>query len=102
MAQRIIRAKRTVSGVRFKPPGDVATVLRVLYLVFNEGYSVDVDLAAEAIRLTRQLAAKTNDEEVAGPLALMLLTTHGARHGPAPTAGSCLLPNRTAACGTPA
>ncbi|MGH3469802.1 MAG: sigma-70 family RNA polymerase sigma factor, partial [Thermocrispum sp.] len=34
MAQRISRAKRTVSGVRFDQPGDVATVLRVLYLVF--------------------------------------------------------------------
>ncbi|KOS53863.1 sigma factor, partial [Rhodococcus rhodochrous] len=52
MAQRISRAKRTVAGVRFDRPGDVATVLRVLYLVFNEGYSGDVDLAAEAIRLT--------------------------------------------------
>ena len=77
MAQRISRAKRTVSGVRFNQPGDVATVLRVLYLVFNEGYSGDVDLAAEAIRLTRQLAAKINHEEVAGLLALMLL--HHAR-----------------------
>src|SRR5215217_4442094 len=77
MAQRISRAKRTVSGVRFNQPGDVATVLRVLYLVFNEGYSGDVDLAGEAIRLTRQLAAKTNHEEVAGLLALMLL--HHAR-----------------------
>ena len=57
MAQRISRAKRTVSDVRFDQPGDVATVLRVLYLVFNEGYSGDVDLAVEAIRLTRQLAA---------------------------------------------
>ena len=102
MAQRISRAKRTVSGVRFDRPGDVATVLRVLYLVFNEGYSGDVDLAAEAIRLTRQLAARTNHEEVAGLLALMLL--HHARR-PArtgPTACSCLLPSRTAACGTPA
>ena len=45
MAQRISRAKRTVSDVRFDQPGDVATVLRVLYLVFNEGYSGDVDLA---------------------------------------------------------
>jgi predicted RNA polymerase sigma factor len=52
-------------------------VLRVLYLVFNEGYSGDVDLAAEAIRFTRQLAAKTSHEEVAGLLALMLL--HHAR-----------------------
>ena len=67
MAQRISRAKRTVSGVRFDQPGDVATVLRVLYLVFNEGYSGDVDLAAEAIRLTRQLAAAIDHQEVAGP-----------------------------------
>jgi RNA polymerase sigma factor (sigma-70 family) len=77
MAQRISRAKRTVAGVRFNQPGDVATVLRVLYLVFNEGYSGDVDLAAEAIRLMRQLAAKTLHEEAAGLLALMLL--HHAR-----------------------
>ena len=77
MAQRISRAKRTVSHVRFDQPGDVATVLRVLYLVFNEGYSGDVDLAAEAIRLTRQLAARIDHEEVAGLLALMLL--HHAR-----------------------
>jgi RNA polymerase sigma factor (sigma-70 family) len=77
MAQRISRAKRTVAGVRFDRPGDVATVLRVLYLVFNEGYSGDVDLAAEAIRLTRQLATMSDDEELAGLLALMLL--HHAR-----------------------
>jgi predicted RNA polymerase sigma factor len=83
MAQRITRAKRTVSGVRFDHPGDVATVLRVLYLVFNEGYSGDVDLAAEAIRLARQLAATIDHEEVAGLLALMLL--HHARR-PARTA----------------
>ncbi|HEX6246535.1 MAG TPA: DUF6596 domain-containing protein [Nocardioidaceae bacterium] len=83
MAQRISRAKRTVSGVRFAKPGDLTTVLRVLYLVFNEGYSGDLDLAAEAIRLTRQLAAMTDDEEVAGLLALMLL--HHARR-PARTA----------------
>ncbi|MFF9198333.1 RNA polymerase sigma factor [Streptomyces sp. NPDC014779] len=77
MAQRISRAKRTVSQVRFDRPGDVSTVLRVLYLVFNEGYSGDVDLAAEAIRLTRQLAAAFDRPEVAGLLALMLL--HHAR-----------------------
>ncbi|MEU1807798.1 RNA polymerase sigma factor [Micromonospora aurantiaca (nom. illeg.)] len=77
MAQRISRAKRTVSGVRFDQPGDVATVLRVLYLVFNEGYSGDLDLAAEAIRLTRRLAAAIDHPEVAGLLALMLL--HHAR-----------------------
>jgi predicted RNA polymerase sigma factor len=49
----------------------------VLYLVFNEGYSGDVDLAAEAIRLARQLAATADAPEVAGLLALFLL--HHAR-----------------------
>ncbi|NMM91685.1 RNA polymerase subunit sigma-24 [Rhodococcus sp. SRB_17] len=84
MAQRISRAKRTVRDVRFDQPGDLATVLRVLYLVFNEGYTGDVDLSAEAIRLTRQLAGTSRsrgtmvaDEEIAGLLALMLL--HHAR-----------------------
>ena len=77
MAQRISRAKRTVGDVRFGEPGDPATVRRVLYLIFNEGYTGDVDLAAEAIRLTRQLASITDDEETAGLLALMLL--HHAR-----------------------
>jgi RNA polymerase sigma factor (sigma-70 family) len=77
MAQRISRAKRTVADVRFSEPGDLATVLRVLYLVFNEGYTGDVDLAAEAIRLTGELASMTDDEETAGLLALMLL--HHAR-----------------------
>jgi RNA polymerase sigma factor (sigma-70 family) len=84
MAQRISRAKRTVSGVRFDRPGDVATVLRVLYLVFNEGYSGDVDLAAEAIRLTRRLAAAIDHPEASGLLALMLLhhARRPARTGP--------------------
>ncbi|MEU9835010.1 DUF6596 domain-containing protein [Streptosporangium sp. NPDC048047] len=90
MAQRISRAKRTVSGVRFDRPGDVATVLRVLYLVFNEGYSGDVDLAAEAIRLTRRLAAQVDHEEVAGLLALMLL--HHARRAARTGPGGRLVP----------
>jgi predicted RNA polymerase sigma factor len=77
MAQRISRAKRMVSRAGVDRPGDVRTVMRVLYLVFNEGYSGDVDLAAEAIRLTRQLAALVDDPEVRGLLALMLL--HHAR-----------------------
>jgi RNA polymerase sigma factor (sigma-70 family) len=77
MAQRISRAKRTVADAGLDRPGDVETVMRVLYLVFNEGYSGDVDLAAEAIRLTRQLAAAADDPEVDGLLALMLL--HHAR-----------------------
>ena len=82
MAQRISRAKRIVvqAGVDragVDRPGDVRTVMWVLYLVFNEGYSGDIDLAAEAIRLTRQLAAVVDDPEVHGLLALMLL--HHAR-----------------------
>lgn len=77
MAQRISRAKRTISNVRLDSPGDVGTVLRVLYLVFNEGYSGEVDLALEAIRLTRQLRSVIDHPEVSGLLALMLL--HQAR-----------------------
>jgi RNA polymerase sigma factor (sigma-70 family) len=90
MAQRISRAKRTVGGVRLDQPGDVATVLRVLYLVFNEGYSGDVDLAAEAIRLTRQLAAAIDHPEVAGLLALMLL--HHARRASRTAPDGSLVP----------
>jgi len=74
---RISRAKRAVSGQPFAPPSDVAVVLRVLYLIFNEGYTGRVDLSAEAIRLTRQLALACDEPEVAGLLALMLL--HHAR-----------------------
>ena len=77
MAQRISRAKRTVGLAGVDRPGNVRTVMRVLYLVFNEGYSGDVDLAAEAIRLTRQLVALVDDPEIQGLLALMLL--HQAR-----------------------
>jgi RNA polymerase sigma factor (sigma-70 family) len=90
MAQRISRAKRTVSDVRLDRPGDLHTVLRVLYLVFNEGYSGDVDLAAEAIRLARQLAATTHDVEVAGLLALFLL--HHARRPARTRADGSLVP----------
>ena len=77
MAQRISRAKRTVGQAGIDRPGGLGTVMRVLYLVFNEGYSGDVDLAAEAIRLTRRLVASVDDPEVQGLLALMLL--HHAR-----------------------
>ena len=84
MAQRISRAKRSVAAVHFDQPGDLGTVLRVLYLVFNEGYSGDVDLAAESIRLIRQLAAGVEHPEVAGLLALVLLhhARRPARTGP--------------------
>ncbi|WP_123024993.1 RNA polymerase sigma factor [Mycolicibacterium stellerae] len=90
MAQRISRAKRTVGDVRLDEPGDLRTVLKVLYLVFNEGYSGDVDLAAEAIRLARQLAASADDEEVAGLLALFLL--HHARRPARTRADGSLVP----------
>ena len=90
MVQRISRAKCTVSGTRLDRPGDVTTVLRVLYLVFNEGYSGDVDLATEAIRLTRQLAAVIDHPEVDGLLALMLL--HHARRAARTTADGGLVP----------
>ena len=93
MAQRISRAKRTVSAVRFDEhwqKHDLATVLRVLYLVFNEGYSGEVDLAEEAIRLTRQVRSMTDDEEVSGLLALMLL--HHARRTARTTPEGALVP----------
>ena len=90
MAQRISRAKRTVAGVRLDRPGDAATVLRVLYLVFNEGYSGEVDLAAEAIRLTRRLHTALDHPESAGLLALMLL--HHARRSARITPEGALVP----------
>ena len=90
MAQRISRAKATIkaAGLDFGPPpvaerdDRLLVVMHVLYLVFNEGYvasSGDVatraDLTTEAIRLTRMLhAAAPAETEVAGLLALMLLT----------------------------
>jgi len=73
MAQRISRAKRTVRGRRLDQPGDLAVVLRVLYLVYTAGHAGRVDLAAEAIRLARQLTLATEEPEARGLLALMLL-----------------------------
>ncbi len=90
MAQRISRAKETIekSGIPFQlpTPGErvhrLRAVLHVLYLIFNEGYTRSTgrelrrgDLAHEAIRLTRiVLDLQPDDTEVAGLLALMLLT----------------------------
>lgn len=90
MGTRISRAKQQLvrAGTRFvAPTADdhaerLASVLRVLYLVFNEGYTASagealghVDLAQEAIRLARLARAHSPDDpEVAGLLALMLLT----------------------------
>jgi RNA polymerase sigma factor (sigma-70 family) len=90
MAQRISRAKNSIkaSGVPFRLPSReereqrLRTVLHVLYLIFNEGYSSSVgphlqrlELSREAIRLTRSVhALLPDDAEVGGLLALMLLT----------------------------
>ena len=90
MAQRISRAKRRIEGLQLDRPGDLGTVLRVLYLVFNEGYGGDIDLASEAIRLARQLVALTDEPEVAGLLALMQL--HHARRGSRTGPGGRLVP----------
>ena len=76
MAQRISRAKRSLAGPparRLDQPGDLAVVLRVLYLVYTTGHAGRVDLAAEAIRLSRQLTLVTEEPEARGLLALMLL-----------------------------
>lgn len=90
MAQRISRAKQTIktSGIPFQLPTlaeraqRLRAVLHVLYLIFNEGYTSSAgselhrtDLSQEAIRLTRIVhALQPHDTEVAGLLALMLLT----------------------------
>src|SRR4051794_27115548 len=76
MAQRISRAKRALRGRRLDEPGDLAVVLRVLYVVYTAGHTgppARVDLAVEAIRLARQLALATDEPEARGLLALMLL-----------------------------
>jgi RNA polymerase sigma factor (sigma-70 family) len=99
VGQRISRAKQRIrdTGTRFELPspeelGERLTAVRhVLYLIFNEGYTASsgdalnrVELTREAIRLTRQLHRLVDDGEVAGLLALMLLTDarRPARTGP--------------------
>jgi RNA polymerase sigma factor (sigma-70 family) len=87
MAQRISRAKQSIrdAGATFTMPparqldARLAAVMHVLYLIFNEGYTAapgdQVELTGEAIRLTRQLhRLRPGDSEIAGLLALMLLT----------------------------
>jgi RNA polymerase sigma factor (sigma-70 family) len=73
MAQRISRAKRALQGRRLNQPGDLAVVLRVLYLIYTAGHAGRVDLACEAIRLARQLTLASDEPEARGLLALMLL-----------------------------
>jgi RNA polymerase sigma factor (sigma-70 family) len=77
MAQRISRAKRTYRARpprRLDRPGDLAVVLRVLYLIYTTGHTDRVDLAVEGIRLARQLTLATDEPEARGLLALMLLS----------------------------
>ncbi|MFN8113294.1 MAG: sigma-70 family RNA polymerase sigma factor [Solirubrobacterales bacterium] len=73
MAQRISRAKSTLRGRDLGTPGDLAVVLRVLYLIYTAGHTERIDLAAEAIRLASQLTLATEEPEARGLLALMLL-----------------------------
>ena len=100
MAQRISRAKQMIrkSGVPFSLPAEderearLTAVLHVLYLIFSEGYVssqgaflIRADLASEGIRLARAVhRLLPDDPEVAGLLALMLLTDarRDARTGP--------------------
>jgi RNA polymerase sigma factor (sigma-70 family) len=100
MAQRISRAKQRIraTGARFEMPAEperaerLRVVLHVLYMIFNEGYTATfgadlqrTELTREAIRLTRAVRELLPDDgEVAGLLALMLLTDarRAARSGP--------------------
>ena len=99
IAQRIVRAKSKIRDARIpyqvpalaELPERLDNVLRVIYLVFNEGYSASsgdsltrTDLSAEAIRLARLLLELLPDPEVMGLLALMLL--HDSRRAARATA----------------
>jgi RNA polymerase sigma-70 factor (ECF subfamily) len=105
LAQRIVRAKGKIKAARIPYqvperadlPERLATVLHVIYLVFNEGYSASSgasltrhDLSAEAIRLGRLLVELLPEPEAVGLLALMLLH-ESRRHARTSAAGDLVL-----------
>jgi RNA polymerase sigma factor (sigma-70 family) len=110
VAQRIVRAKRTLSAARvpFEVPGRdelrdrLASVLEVIYLIFNEGYSATAgdrlirpELIEEALRLGRILAELLPREvEVHGLVALMELQASRTRARTGPTGDPVLLPDQ--------
>jgi RNA polymerase sigma-70 factor (ECF subfamily) len=98
LAQRIVRAKTKIRDARIPYeiperadlPDRLASVLHVVYLVFNQGYFTRADLATEAIRLGRLLVDLLPESEAIGLLALMLL--HDARRATRTTAAGELIP----------
>jgi len=98
LAQRIVRAKTKIRDARIPYevperadlPERLASVLHVVYLVFNQGYFTRADLATEAIRLGRLLVDLLPESEALGLLALMLL--HDARRATRTTAAGVLIP----------
>ncbi len=99
LAQRIVRAKAKISAARIpyevpsaaERPARLASVLRVVYLVFNEGHSAhNAELADEAIRLARLLRALLPEPEVTGLVALLLL--HDARRAARASPAGELIP----------
>ena len=109
MKRRLSRAKAKIkaTGIPFAVPAEhllpdrLDAVLAVIYLIYNEGYSGRVDLAAEAIRLGRVLPSLMPDEpEAHGLLALMMLHHARRRARFAPARIWCCSPIRTDRCGT--